>query len=198
MGYEGRQRIHVLFLLVGALVLMSLGVATPASASRRDGLAGPVPAGTAVGSIDAGQNHTCAIRSDGTVACWGWNEYGQSTPPSGTFIQVSGGGQHSCGVRTNGTIACWGSNSAGHAHAPEGTFTSISAGLDHTCAVRTEGSIACWGGYGGESWPPSGDFLAVSAGKDHTCGLRADGTIACWGYTPPGGPPAGPFIRLSA
>ncbi|MBV9791136.1 MAG: hypothetical protein JOZ51_23270, partial [Chloroflexi bacterium] len=41
----------------------------------------------------------------------GSNSYGQSTPPSGTFTQVSTGYLHSCGLRTDSTIICWGDNS---------------------------------------------------------------------------------------
>jgi hypothetical protein len=42
--------------------------------------------------VSAGWLHTCGIRSDGTVECWGYNTYGQSSPPSGAFAQVSAGG----------------------------------------------------------------------------------------------------------
>ena len=52
--------------------------------------------------------HTCGLKTDGTLACWGENSYGQATPPAGTFSQVSAGDDHTCGVRTDGTLACWG------------------------------------------------------------------------------------------
>ena len=32
-------------------------------------------------AIDAGSHHTCGLRTDGTIACWGYNGYGQSDPP---------------------------------------------------------------------------------------------------------------------
>ncbi len=38
----------------------------------------------------------------------GTNDYGQATPPAGTFSQVSAGGYHTCGLKTDGTLACWG------------------------------------------------------------------------------------------
>jgi len=85
------------------------------------------------------------VKTNGTLACWGSNNYGQATPPAGTFTQVDGGMEHTCAVKTAGTIACWGRNSKGQATPPAGTFTQVSAGGFHTCAVKTGGTIACWG-----------------------------------------------------
>ena len=56
----------------------------------------------------AGLNHTCGVRTDGSVACWGADGDGESTPPAGTFLQVSAGYAFSCGVRADGSITCWG------------------------------------------------------------------------------------------
>ena len=49
------------------------------------------PAGTFT-QVSAGMYHTCGVRTDGTLACWGNNNSGQATPPGGTFTQVSAGG----------------------------------------------------------------------------------------------------------
>ena len=69
------------------------------------------------------------------MACWGWNEDGQASPPAGKFIAISAGTSHTCGVRDTGEVACWSRNDSG----PEGTFTSVSAGDSHYCGLRDTG-----------------------------------------------------------
>ena len=123
----------------------------------------PAAAGSFV-SVSAGFNgghisHTCGVKSDGSVACWGRDEYGQATPPEGSFVSVSAGEDHTCVVRSDGSVACWGDDKCGQATPPEGSFVSVSAGEDHTCGLRSDGSVACWGlqarGVTASDFPPS-------------------------------------------
>ncbi|MGB6895137.1 MAG: RCC1 domain-containing protein, partial [Dehalococcoidia bacterium] len=65
-------------------------------------------------TVSAGSFHTCGVRTDGSLACWG-NEYAVATPPAGTFTAVSAGDNYTCGVRTDGSLACWGDNDYGQA-----------------------------------------------------------------------------------
>ena len=149
-------------------------------------------------AVSAGGVHTCGLRTDGTVACWGSNPSGAATPPDGTFTQVSAGGGYTCGLRTDGTVACWGS---GGGDPPDGTFAQVSAGMWYACGVRTDGTVACWGrNQSGQATPPDGTFTQVSAGSQHACGVRTDGTIACWGSNSHGQarPPDGTFAQVSA
>ena len=44
---------------------------------------------------------------------WVRNYYGQSTPPSGTFLQVNAGSAHNCGLTKSGSVKCWGWNKYG-------------------------------------------------------------------------------------
>ena len=152
-------------------------------------------------SVSAGEAHNCGVRVDGSVACWGYDHFGQATPPDGEFASVSAGTSYTCGVKRDGSVACWGDNIQGQSTPPEGEFASVSARFHHTCGVRADGSVACWG-YDrfGQATPPDGEFASVSAGDDHTCGLRVNGSVACWGSDSSGRstPPEGEFASVSA
>jgi alpha-tubulin suppressor-like RCC1 family protein len=77
-------------------------------------------------AIAVGGELSCAILSNGSVQCWGDNEYGQiGNPQYGTgsirypvnvlglgasAISVSIGLKYACAVLSNGTVSCWGEN----------------------------------------------------------------------------------------
>jgi len=105
----------------------------------------------AINSEFADKFHNCALKSNGSLACWGKNDYGQSTPPAGNdFTQLSVGEWHTCALKDDGSLACWGKNDNGQSMPPtDNDFTQVSAGKSHTCALKSEGSIACWGDNGG-------------------------------------------------
>ncbi|MDE0168829.1 MAG: S8 family serine peptidase [bacterium] len=158
-------------------------------------------AGVTAGVISAGWVHSCGVRTDGTVECWGNNAEGQATAPAGSFTQVSAAAQHSCGVRTDGTVECWTRNVLGRATAPAGSFTQVSAAVQHSCGLRTDQSVECWGNNrSGQTTAPSGSFTQVSANGFHSCGLRTDGTVECWGNNAEGqtAAPSGSFTQVSA
>ena len=152
-------------------------------------------------SVSAGGNHTCAVRTNDRVACWGNNDQGQSTAPTGQFRSVSAGNSHTCGVRTNNGVACWGNDADGRATPPSGEFQSVSAGGQHSCGVKADGTVDCWGSNEqGQSTAPDGEFRSVSAGETHSCGVKADGTVDCWGSNEQGQStaPDGEFRSVSA
>jgi len=78
-------------------------------------------------TISAGDFHTCGLKSDGTLACWGRNDSGQAAPPAGTFTQVSAGSYHTCGLKSSGWLrfTCWGANSQGQSRAYHLSFIPL-------------------------------------------------------------------------
>ena len=64
-------------------------------------------------SVSAGEEHTCGVQWDGTVVCWGDDDNGKATSPTGEFASVRSGGSHTCGLRTDGTVAWWGEQARG-------------------------------------------------------------------------------------
>ncbi|KAL9189857.1 LOW QUALITY PROTEIN: hypothetical protein ACHAXT_009532 [Thalassiosira profunda] len=124
-----------------------------------------------------GVDGSCGEHPCGPVQCFGHDEFGQASPPSGVvFDQISAGGFHTCGLKVGGKIACW--------VRLEGSFVQISAGHSFTCGIRPNRKVECWGK--NSHSPPS--FLehrfrqiSASLGGDHACGVLDDGGIVCWG-----------------
>ncbi len=132
------------------------------------GLSGPVRA------LAAGDQHTCALLENGSVACWGANASGQ----------LGDGSQ----IRSNTPVAVGGLGSA---------VRQISAGAAHTCALLEHNTVVCWGddqsgqlgdaGRENRSAPVevtglAGEVEYVSAGSSHTCAVLRDRRIQCWGF----------------
>ena len=133
-------------------------------------------------TITTGRFHTCALRTDNTITCWGNNRSGQTDAPDGQYTTITAGTFHTCALRTDNTITCWGNNGWGETDAPDGQYTTITAGDQHTCALRTDNTITCWGNNDvGQSDAPDGQYTTITAGTFHTCALRTDNTITCWG-----------------
>ena len=70
--------------------------------------------------IAAGWYHTVVIKSDGSIACWGHNQYAQCEVPEelGFAVKVSAGLGHTVALLADGTIACWGDNGSGQCNIP--------------------------------------------------------------------------------
>jgi alpha-tubulin suppressor-like RCC1 family protein len=73
------------------------------------------------GVVTTGVHHTCAIKTGGTLWCWGYNRYGEVG--NGNF------GNQLTPLQV-GTDANW---------------SSVSAGQNFTCATKTDGTVWCWG-----------------------------------------------------
>ena len=156
-------------ILASATMLGQLAQASAEVGGRQDGTGAQANGWL---SVSAGFQHTCGIRDDATMWCWGDNNYGQlgdgrdtsSRRPvqvdghSWTTVSTTSGGMDTCGIRANGGLWCWGDNTAAQirrygAAAYErpvraggpAAWTSVAAGTWHTCGVRDDGSLWCWG-----------------------------------------------------
>ena len=159
-------------------------------------------------AVTAGGFHSCGLRTNGTITCWGAYWAGQTTAPDGQYSAVTAGDSHSCGLRTNGTITCWGSNRwgrdyIGQADAPGGQYSAVTAGWRHSCALRTNGTITCWATTTSSrptrpmgNTPPSPPAGPIRAGCAPTAPSPA-GAGTDWGRRPrrPGSSPPSPPAR---
>lgn len=139
-------------------------------------------------AVAAGWWHNIALRTDGTVAGWGWDHSGQMCVPAGLrdVVAVAAGGYQSLALRTDGTVVAWGWDFGGQTDVPEGlsNVIAIATGGSHGLALRNNGTVAAWGGdYCGQSDVPAdlSNVVAVAAGGDLSLALRADGTVVAWG-----------------
>ncbi|MDQ3998440.1 MAG: PKD domain-containing protein [Gemmatimonadota bacterium] len=147
--------------------------------------ADPATVSTSSGLLDAGDSHTCALRKDGSVACWGYAPYGQSSvPQSERPAALSASFGTTCGLRADGSVGCWGSDGSGQVDVVPGSYTQVSAGAYSVCAIKPDKTVVCWGSKDRQQHDLPGTYTDVSAGNNYNCGLRADGSIYCTGGFP--------------
>ena len=130
--------------------------------------------GTNWKSITCGENHTVALKTDGTLWSWGNNISGQL------------GINNTTSRSTPVTTLLGGTN-----------WKSIACGINHTSAIKTDGSLWSWGSngsgqlgvndittritpvttlLGGTNWKQ------VDIGNANTIALKTDGSLWSWGY----------------
>lgn len=136
-----------------------------------------------------GGGHSCALRQDGTVACWGNNDLGQIG--DGHVTDLS---QVTAPVTTPAqVIAGAGSTS------PLSGVTAIAAGWD-TCALLADTTVLCWGGAPTAATDFAGTPLsgvtAIASGGYGTCAVMADLTVACWTLDQPAATVPGLLVDL--
>ena len=125
-------------------------------------------------AIAAGRDHSCALHQDGTISCWGDNEWGQLAADTADTLDSS-----SVPVQIEGIDDA----------------TDIAAGVAFSCALHDGGTVSCWGRNNSNQLgsdtadrysapvpvPDIEDAEAITAGSQHSCALHQDGTISCWG-----------------
>jgi alpha-tubulin suppressor-like RCC1 family protein len=131
-----------------------------------------VAAGVPYRVVAAAQHHTCAIRRDNALECWGLNAEGELGTGAAddlvvqTPMQVSG----------------------------DQGYRAVSSNWFHTCALRADDSLWCWGRNTegqlglGDDLPrnvptrvdPAHSYRVVTSAHFHTCAFASDG-LFCWG-----------------
>ncbi|MFT7580876.1 MAG: alpha-tubulin suppressor-like RCC1 family protein [Myxococcota bacterium] len=143
-----------------------------------------------------GHEHACARRSNGSVACWGMNLYGQlsgrsprdresatSVSDLDDVAEMALGVFHTCARHHDRTVSCLGLNQAGeigvrgYGEVREpvvvdglSRVVQLVAGNGSNCALHDSGEVSCWG---------SNVFGELGNGKvdnsDHATPTRVEG-----------------------
>ena len=137
--------------------------------------------GKTVVAISAGNKHSLALCSDGTLVAWGSNTNGRlgnnsttdiSVPVAinsfgvlagKTVVAVAGGNSHSLALCSDGTVAAWGANANGQL----GNNSTSDSWVP--VAVNTAGILS------------NKNVAAIAAGGTHNLAFCSDGTVVAWG-----------------
>ncbi|MBN8292698.1 hypothetical protein JI664_12055 [Rhodobacter sp. NTK016B] len=131
----------------------------------------------AVSQVVAGSQHTCALREDGSLWCWGANAHGQLGIVRYGYDEYRATPTEVPGFRNLVPVS------------------QLSAGSFHNCAVMINERIYCWGWNGNRAlgretpqvipWPVRlqgfWSVAAVAAGNLSTCVLNEWGGVRCIG-----------------
>jgi alpha-tubulin suppressor-like RCC1 family protein len=150
-------------------------------------------------AIAVGGFHNLALKSDGAIAAWGSNAYGEGAVPAGLsgLTAIAAGLFHNLALKSDGPIVAWGAGMTnnpgdfvdnGQSIVPAGlsNVVGIAAGWYHSLAVKSDGTVAAWGAGNpsnpnnptdlfdwGQSVVPAGvdGVVAVAAGSWHSLAL---------------------------
>ena len=135
--------------------------------------------------VAAGNNFTLALKSDGSLWAWGWNNSGQLGDSSQTnrnrpvrigqdrdWVQIAAGAEHSLALKTDGTLWAWGRNNAGQLGL--GTMDASGGGFAGPPALNAPARVGS-----------DKDWKAIAAGDNYSLALKTNGTLwMCGGHLP--------------
>lgn len=132
-----------------------------------------ISTGSTFTKISKGSKHTCAIRSDQKLYCWGLNTFGSvgdnttttrflpvAVDSASNYTQISAGNSFTCGILSTGVLKCWGYNA------------NNSVG-DNTTTQRNAPVVVDSGT----------SYKALAQASNYTmCGITTADVLKCWGY----------------
>ena len=131
-------------------------------------------------TIRAGEDHSLALKSDGTLYSWGGNDRGQlgiggtnneTTPRqvgnAGDWKAISAGEGHSLALKSDSTLYAWGANHFGQLGNGENGVNVNDESKDKTTPIQIG---------------TDRDWQAVIAGRFYSLALKTDNTLNAWGY----------------
>ncbi|AUX30727.1 uncharacterized protein SOCE836_028380 [Sorangium cellulosum] len=105
----------------------SVGVTTARASSRRGKFV----------AVAAGGTHTCGLRPNGDIDCFGSDYWQTAAHSPATFKAVAAGVHHSCGLLLNGELRCWGFYLDEEAPPLTGSYDALYMGEAALCARRS-------------------------------------------------------------
>jgi alpha-tubulin suppressor-like RCC1 family protein len=146
------------------------------------------PVTSCVSQLAVGSSHSCALRTDGTVWCWGSSDAGQvgvtgdraeptqvqQLPNGHAAMQIAAGENFTCALMDDGTVWCWGDNGSLQLGVCMPTPPETSARPLEAMVYTNPTSPVC-----GVGVPLHA--TQISVGGQHVCALGTDEALYCWG-----------------
>jgi alpha-tubulin suppressor-like RCC1 family protein len=145
---------------------------------------------TSVAQLALGNIHSCAVRTNGAVLCWGANDFGQlarvTTPDAEGYMsssvaevvigisaveKIASGAFHTCSLDASKNLFCWGSNSS-YQLGFECSPTTCQSTVGSSTPIYSRKPIRVL-------LEPVDDVATAHTGG-HTCAL-SQGKVYCWG-----------------
>ncbi|MDA3936436.1 MAG: hypothetical protein PF636_06170, partial [Actinomycetota bacterium] len=135
--------------------------------------------------ISAGDEHTVAVKADGSVVATGTNTYPGECNVSGWsgIEQVAAGSGYTIALKADASVVATGYNLHGQCNVSGWSgIEQVGAGNGHTVALKADGSVVATGSNTAKcdvsDWA---DVVQISAGHAYTAALKADGSVVATG-----------------